>query len=159
MHSKLGKQGLFNGESLFLPSGRTCRAIQPEGNRLYISFCRMVYGQIMKHRLNYVELPVRNLPTVSEFYTAAFGWDLTSFGSGYAATTTDDVDLGLNGATDEQAIAAPLAIIESDNLEASEQAVIAAGGNIIVPIFGFPGGRRFHFADPDGNQLGVWQKS
>lgn len=110
----------------------------------------------MKLRLNYVELPVRDVATSKQFYEAAFGWQLTSFGPTYAGTTTGDVDLGLQGDSAE-APKAPLPIVQAGDLEAALKAVTAAGGKITVPIFSLPGGRRFHFQDPSGNELAVWQ--
>jgi predicted enzyme related to lactoylglutathione lyase len=106
-------------------------------------------------RISYVELPVKNVAGVRDFYAQAFGWGFTDFGPEYSATTGGDVDLGLNGSTDH-AIAQLLPIIEVEDLEAALASVTAAGGTITVPIFAFPGGRRFHFRDPDGNELGAF---
>ncbi|MFL6846344.1 MAG: VOC family protein [Allosphingosinicella sp.] len=103
-------------------------------------------------RLNYVELPVADIGAAKAFYEAAFGWSLTGFGPTYAATTTGDTDIGLQGDAGE-ASKAPLAVIEVPDLEAALAAVEAAGGRIVRPIFAFPGGRRFHFLDPAGNEL------
>ncbi len=103
-------------------------------------------------RFNYVELPVDDVAAARAFYEAAFGWSLTAFGPTYAATTTGDTDVGLQADSDE-ATAAPLAVIDVPDLEAALAAVEAAGGRIVRPIFGFPGGRRFHFLDPSGNEL------
>jgi uncharacterized protein len=103
-------------------------------------------------RINYVELPTREIGAAKAFYEAAFGWSLADFGPSYAATMTGDVDLGLQ--TDAaEAARAPLPVIEVDDLEAALAAVPSAGGTILRPIFAFPGGRRFHFADPSGNEL------
>lgn len=110
----------------------------------------------MKERLNYVELPATDIAKAKAFYEKAFGWSLTSFGPTYAGTTTGDVDLGLQ-ADKGEAPKAPLAIVETKDLEASLKSVTAAGGKITKPIFAFPGGRRFHFTDPSGNELAVWQ--
>jgi len=106
-------------------------------------------------RISYVELPVKNVAGVRDFYAQAFGWGFTDFGPEYSATTGGDVDLGLNGSTDH-AIAQLLPIVEVEDLEAALASVTAAGGTITVPIFAFPGGRRFHFRDPDGNELGAF---
>ena len=107
-------------------------------------------------RLNYVELPVREVPGAKAFYAAAFGWDFTDFGPDYSATTSGDTDLGLNG-DESQWTTQLLPVIEVDDLEAIEAKVRAAGGEITLPIFAFPGGRRFHFRDVAGHELAVMQ--
>jgi predicted enzyme related to lactoylglutathione lyase len=107
-------------------------------------------------RPNYIELPAADIAASKAFYTKAFGWTLAEFGPSYAATTTGDVDVGLQGDASE-APAAPLPVIEVDDLDAALVAVTAAGGNIVRPTFAFPGGRRFHFRDPHGNELAVMQ--
>jgi predicted enzyme related to lactoylglutathione lyase len=103
-------------------------------------------------RLNYVELPVRDVATAKAFYERAFGWTMAEFGPTYAATLTGDTDIGLQGDGSE-ATRAPLPVIEVDNLEAALDAVTLAGGMIVRPPFAFPGGRRFQFLDPSGNEI------
>src|ERR1044072_5147560 len=98
-------------------------------------------------RLNYVELPVKDVSAARAFYEAAFGWALTDFGPTYACTLTGDTDIGLQGDAAE-ATSAPLPVIQVDDLEAVLAAVTRAGGAVVRPIFSFPGGRRFQFADP-----------
>ena len=107
-------------------------------------------------RLNYVELPVSDIGAASAFYERVFGWSLTAFGPSYAATMSGDTDIGLQGDPSE-ATKAPLAVIDVPDLEAALKAVEGAGGVIARPIFPFPGGRRFHFFDPSGNELAVVQ--
>lgn len=109
-------------------------------------------------RIDYVELPAARLDEAVAFYEAAFGWTLARFGPTYAATTTGDTDLGLQ-ADSAEATKAPLAVIQVEDIAAAAAAVEAAGGDIIRPVFDFPGGRRFHFRDPTGNELAVWQTS
>lgn len=103
-------------------------------------------------RLNYVELPASDVRTAKAFYEQAFGWNLAEFGPTYAATVTGDTDIGLQGDASE-ATRAPLAVIDVSDLEAALKSVIDAGGTIVRPIFAFPGGRRFQFLDPNGNEL------
>jgi predicted enzyme related to lactoylglutathione lyase len=103
-------------------------------------------------RLNCVELPVGDVAAAKAFYERAFGWSLTDFGPTYAATLSGYTDIGLQGDAAE-ATKAPLAVIEVDDLEAALAVVTAAGGTIVRPIFAFPGGRRFQFTDPAGNEL------
>jgi predicted enzyme related to lactoylglutathione lyase len=107
-------------------------------------------------RLNYVELPVRDVASAKAFYETAFGWALTEFGPTYASTLTGDTDIGLQGDAAE-ATKAPLPVIQVDDLEAALAAVTGAGGVVVVPIFSFPGGRRFQFTDPAGNELACMQ--
>ncbi len=110
----------------------------------------------MPARICYVELPARATAPMKDFYTRAFGWSMTDFGPTYACTMSGDVDLGLQ-ADGAHATRAPLAVIQVENLENALAAVTAAGGKVTVPIFSFPGGRRFQFADPSGNELAAMQ--
>ena len=103
-------------------------------------------------RLNYIELPVTDLAAAKAFYQSAFGWTLTGFGPTYAATLTGDTDIGLQ-ADAAEATKAPLPVIDGPDLESALAAVEQAGGTIVRPIFAFPGGRRFQFRDPHGNEL------
>lgn len=110
-------------------------------------------------RIDYVELPSATAHELTRaFYAKAFGWQFTDFGPDYAATTGGDVDLGLQG-DPSGALAAPLPVIRVEDLEAAFEAVTKAGGVIAKAIFSFPGGRRFHFIDPSGSELAVWQSS
>jgi uncharacterized protein len=105
-----------------------------------------------KARLNYVELPTREIGPTRAFYESVFGWALTEFAPTYAATTSGDTDIGLQ-ADRAEATRAPLPVIEVDDLEAALDAVESSGGEIVRPIFDFPGGRRFQFLDPSGNEM------
>ena len=109
-------------------------------------------------RMNYLELPVADVAAARAFYSAAFGLAFTAFGPSYAATTSGDTDIGLQGDAAEQT-AAPLPVIEVDDLEGAQSAVEAAGGTITRTIFAFPGGRRFHFRDVDGYELAAVKPS
>jgi predicted enzyme related to lactoylglutathione lyase len=107
-------------------------------------------------RIDYVELPSVTAHEVTRgFYSKAFGWKFTDYGPDYAATTTGDVDVGLNGQPGE-ALAAPLPVIRVDDLEAVFDSVSKSGGIIAKQFFSYPGGRRFHFIDPSGSELAVW---
>ncbi len=107
-------------------------------------------------RMNYLELPVADTARAKAFYGAAFGWQFSDFGPSYAATTTGDTDVGFQ-ADDAQKSAVALPVIQVTDIAAALAAVEAAGGRVTVPVFDFPGGRRFHFADPDGHELAVMQ--
>jgi len=106
-------------------------------------------------RITYVELPASAFSASKAFYATAFEMALTDFGPSYSCTMTGVTDLGLQGDTGS-ATAAPLPVILVDDLEATLASVTAAGGDITKPIFTFPGGRRFHFRDPSGNELAAW---
>lgn len=109
-------------------------------------------------KIDYVELPaVGAVADCKRFYGEAFGWGFTDYGPDYAAFDGAGLDGGFHGGSDQEgAPQGPLVILYAEDLEAVEAAVVAAGAEIIVPIFAFPGGRRFHFKDPAGNVLGVW---
>jgi predicted enzyme related to lactoylglutathione lyase len=105
---------------------------------------------------NYVELPAADIAAAKTFYADIFGWDLTDYGPSYSCTVTGTVDIGLQGDTGE-ATKAPLPVLPVADIEAALAAVTGAGGRIVRPIFAFPGGRRFHFFDPNGNELAIMQ--
>jgi hypothetical protein len=107
-------------------------------------------------KVDYVELPGGDLGAVKAFYGAAFGWAFTDYGPTYAAFS-EGLDGGFQGDAADQP-AKPLVILYANDLEAMEAKVRNAGGRIVKPIFSFPGGRRFHFADPAGNELAVWSE-
>ena len=110
-------------------------------------------------RIDYVELPSATAHELSRaFYSRAFGWQFTDFAPNYSATTSGDVDIGLQGGPSD-GISAPLPVIRVEDLEAAFDAVMKAGGVIAKAIFAFPGGQRFHFIDPGGNELAVWQSA
>lgn len=109
------------------------------------------------HHIDYFELPATDLEAAKNFYAGAFGWKFTDYGASYAGFGYAGGEREAGGISkDRSNTTAPLAVLYSENLEASEKAIQAAGGTITKPIFSFPGGRRFHFADPSGNELAIW---
>ena len=107
-------------------------------------------------RIDYVELPSATAHELTRaFYAKAFGWEFADYGPTYSATTNGTTDVGLQGDS-AGSLSAPLPVIRVDDLEAAFDAVTKANGVIAKPIFTFPGGRRFHFIDPGGNELAVW---
>ena len=110
------------------------------------------------HNIHYIELPAVSIAQMKAFYGAAFGWTFTDYGPEYAAFHGAGIEGGFEQSRDYIAPNAPGAfvILYSDDLEASQKSIQDAGGTIKVETYGFPGGRRFHFADPSGNELGVW---
>lgn len=106
-------------------------------------------------KIDYVELPGTHLPATKSFYGQAFGWTFTDYGPTYAAFGDSGLDGGFQ-ADPAEVPAAPLVVIFTTDIEAMLTKVSAAGGTIVKPIFSFPGGRRFHFRDPSGNELAVF---
>jgi hypothetical protein len=109
-------------------------------------------------KINYLELPAIDFAAMKAFYGAAFGWSFEDWGPEYTAFS----DAGLEGGFRKTDAAPPrggaLVILYADDLDAAEKAVIEAGGKIIEQ-HEFPGGRRFQFTDPTGNELAVWTRS
>lgn len=106
-------------------------------------------------RIDYVEFPATDVAATRRFYTEAFGWKFTDYGPDY--TSFEDGRLAGGFFKAEAAKArSPLVVIFADDLAAAEAQVTRAGGTIVKPAFSFPGGRRFHFTDPSGNELAVW---
>lgn len=109
-------------------------------------------------RLDYLELPASNFDAVETFYSAVFDWNFTDYGTEYRAFTDGKLDGGfykseLCSTTDN---GAALIIVYANDLEVIRQTVVQNGGEIARDIFSFPGGRRFQFLDPHGNELAVW---
>ncbi|MFH1982266.1 MAG: VOC family protein [Pseudomonadota bacterium] len=109
-------------------------------------------------KINYVEFPAKNIPATKDFFSAAFGWSFVDFGPEYIAFSNEGIDGGFFQsdlcASSERGSA--LIVFYSKHLEGTQIKIEAAGGLIIKPIFSFPGGRRFHFSDPNGNEYAVW---
>jgi uncharacterized protein len=109
-------------------------------------------------KIDYLELPGGDLAPLKRFYGQAFGWTFVDYGPSYAAFE----GAGLDGGFDADAASGlqrPLPVLYAHDLETMEAKVQAAGGTVVKPIFSFPGGRRFHFRDPSGNELAVWSES
>ncbi|MBP3978402.1 VOC family protein [Microbacterium sp. BLY] len=112
------------------------------------------------HALDYVELVVTDLDVAKRFFTTAFGWSFRDYGPGYAGILSPRGDGsevgGLLLADAPRPVGGPLVLLYSDDLDATSAAIQDAGGRILQEPYAFPGGRRLHFADPSGNELGVW---
>ena len=106
------------------------------------------------HKVNYVEFSSTEFTAIKEFYTKVFGWTFTDYGDEYVAFNDGAIDGGFGKGVPQKGGA--LVILYSENLEESEKTIAEHGGEVTVPIFTFPGGRRFHFTDPAGNELAVW---
>ena len=108
--------------------------------------------------INYLELPSRDLDKTKAFFQTALGWEFADYGPEYSAFANAGIDGGfyLTDKILSTDNGSALLVLYSDNLEQTEATLIEAGASILKPVFSFPGGRRFHFADPNGNEYGVW---
>lgn len=109
-------------------------------------------------QINYIELPASDFAAIESFYTRAFGWTFTSYGPEYHAFNDGTFDGGFyrSELVSRQDNGSTLVVLLSDDLQHSYDCVVTHGGSIFKEIFSFPGGRRFHFLDPHGNELSVW---
>jgi hypothetical protein len=111
-----------------------------------------------ENQINYVEFPTASKEShaaTKKFYGDVFGWSYQSWGDDYSDTKDSGITSGINGSSEHQT-AKPLVVLFAADLEVVRERVIKAGGRISRDIFAFPGGRRFHYLDPSGNELGVW---
>jgi len=110
--------------------------------------------------IDYIELSVTDMQAARDFYSAAFGWSFVTYGDGYSGIRTaaeaDGEEAGGLTLADEVTRGGPLVLLYSDDLDDTLTRVTAAGGTLVNGPYDFPGGRRFHFLDPSGNELGVW---
>ena len=109
-------------------------------------------------KINYVEFPAKNIPVTKAFFSTIFDWKFEDFGSDYTAFSNEGLDGGfyksdLVAATEK---GSALIVFYSKELEKTQEKIKEAGGSIVKSIFSFPGGRRFHFSDPNGNEYAVW---
>ncbi len=106
-------------------------------------------------KINYLEFKAHDLERVKTFYTKAFGWKFTDYGPDYTAFS----DSGLEGGfekTEQSITNGALAVLYHENLEAIKEKLLSLNTTISIDIFSFPGGRRFHFLDTEGNELAIW---
>ncbi|EJN03158.1 VOC family protein [Phyllobacterium sp. YR531] len=106
-------------------------------------------------QINYIEFNVDDVSRAKDFYGNAFGWTFTDYGPGYCEFNDGNLKGGF-AHSDGVKTGGPLVILFADDLEQTLAHVKAAGGTIAKEIFDFPGGRRFHFRDPEGYELAVW---
>jgi len=111
-------------------------------------------------KINYVEFPAKNIEATKEFFSSVFGWSFVDYGPEYTAFSNEGLDGGffkapLNSSTNN---GAALIVLYSNNLNKTQEKIEKSNGIIIKPTYSFPGGHRFHFTDPNGNELAVWSK-
>jgi hypothetical protein len=108
-------------------------------------------------QVDYIEFPAGDIEATKRFYAAVFGWTFKDYGPNY----TSFYDGRLGGGFTMSATpvkGGPLVVLYAKALESTRSKVLEAGGKIVIETFEFPGGRRFHFADPNGNELAVWSE-
>lgn len=109
-------------------------------------------------KINYVEFPAKDLEATKSFFESAFGWTFVDYGPEYSAFFNQGLDGGFFKADLAASVAkgSALIVFYSERLEETLGKVESAGGRVVKPIFAFPGGRRFHFVEPSGNEFAVW---
>ena len=111
-----------------------------------------------ENQINYIEIHARDLEAAKEFFGKLFGWEFQDYGSDYCAFSDGRIEGGFFK-SDQAASAANgsvLVVFYAADLEAAMEKVVACGGTVSKEIFSFPGGRRFHFTDPNGNEFAIW---
>lgn len=111
-----------------------------------------------KLKINYLELPAKNFDDTQAFYENTFSWSFTDYGPEYRAFNDGSMNGGfyLSEKSSSTENGAALIVLYTIQLEETRDNITANGGKIVKDIFSFPGGRRLHFADPNGNELAVW---
>ena len=114
----------------------------------------------MPNNISYIEIPAKDISATKAFFSSVFSWSFVDYGPDYTTFTNP----GMNGGffTSDKVVSSqtgsPLIVLYSSTLEKTQTKVTSGGGSIIKPIFSFPGGRRFHFTDPSGNEFAVWSE-
>ena len=111
--------------------------------------------ELANNHITYVEFKAKDIEKIKEFYTQSFNWFFTDFGSDYTAFSGSGLAGGFEKSA-KRAMNGALVILYHENLELIKASIIDAGGKLSKDVFTFPGGRRFHFKDPSGNELAVW---
>jgi len=116
----------------------------------------------LHHKINYIEFATTDIAHTKQFYSTVFGWTFKDWGPDYIDSAPESAGIAIGfrrgEATQVQPDFAPIVVLYSADLKATEAAIVAASGSIVVPTFEFPGGRRFHFSDGLGNLLAVWSE-
>lgn len=124
-------------------------------NRLFTKRCLTMKEH---EKINYLELPAKDINAAKQFFSTVFNWSFVDYGSEYTVFSGAGVDGGFftSDLVSSSNTGSALIVFYSNSLEQTEKKIEDAGGNIITPVFSFPGGRRFHFSDPNGNEYAVW---
>ena len=111
-------------------------------------------------KINYLELPSKNIEATKAFFSTVFGWSFQDYGPDYIAFSNAGFDGGFfkSDLCAETKKGSVLIVLYSTELEQTQTKIVSAGGSINKPTYSFPGGRRFHFCDPNGNEYAVWSE-
>jgi predicted enzyme related to lactoylglutathione lyase len=109
-------------------------------------------------RMDYVEFPATDIPRTRQFYQRVFGWKFEDYGPDYTSFVDGRIAGGFSKERKGTTGAGPLVVLYAVDLERIQSTIQKEGGRIVKEIFSFPGGRRFHFTDPSGNELAVWSE-
>ena len=109
-------------------------------------------------KINYVEFPAKDIAATKTFFSDVFAWQFVDYGPDYAAFSNQGLDGGFftSDLVSDSSTGAALIVFYSEKLEETQNKIETAGGKITQSIFSFPGGRRFHFTEPSGNEFAVW---
>ncbi len=109
-------------------------------------------------KINYVEFPAKDLALTKQFFSQVFNWIFTDYGPEYTAFNNSGLEGGFfqSEQSSQTQLGSALIVLYSKSLNETQKDIEKAGGEIVKPIFEFPGGRRFHFTDPNGNEFAVW---
>ena len=113
--------------------------------------------ELTDNHINYLEFKAKDLEEIKKFYTSVFNWVFTDYGPDYTSFSESGLSGGFER-TDENMVNGALAVLYHRDLPQVKSKIVKAGGRITRDIFSFPGGRRFHFSDPSGNELAVWSE-
>ncbi len=113
---------------------------------------------LQHEKISYVEFPSKNIEATKSFFSQVFGWSFVDYGPDYCTFSDEGIDGGFfsSDISTSTENGSALIVFYSNHLEKTLKKIISAGGIIIKPVFSFPGGRRFHFSDPNGNEYAVW---
>ncbi len=110
----------------------------------------------VENRIDYIEIPVTDPAKARDFFAALFGWEFQEWGADYLSFSDGRLECGLRRAADPAPASGVLLIFYSEDLEREMTRIVELGGSISQDIYSFPGGRRFHFVDPVGNEYAIW---
>jgi hypothetical protein len=114
----------------------------------------------MHHKINYIEIPVKDIKETKSFFTKVFSWSFIDYGEEYCSISNSGIDAGFykTDLTMSQNTGSALVVLYSNDLEETQAKIEQNGGEITKAIFSFPGGRRFHFTDLNYNEYAVWSQ-